>query len=242
MLAAMTRTLHWMVPAGLRLAERRGDAAGWETVGFVEDAPYLRRAEPSFWARLFGARPGLALAPPFDATGRDVHRLLESTVPPLDGGEAVQEIRHASGRIVCLSPREPGDTIVLRDLWLGSARVLDAVQFGLETPFGPPVAVAFVQMPLVVAVPRETSLDSFLAAPHVPRVSTAIGSLPAGVGQSIELCEGDQVDVVGLAWDPDRCERRFDLAGRTASYRDVQSTIRLVLGDAPGLRMVIRKR
>jgi hypothetical protein len=49
-------------------------------------------------------------------------------------------------------------------------------------------------------------------------------------------------DARAAAWDPDRCERRFDLAGRTASYRDVDTAIRLVLGDAPGLRMVIRKR
>lgn len=244
MLAAMARALHWMTPSGQRLAERRGDASAWETVGFVEEAAYLRRTAPSWWAKLFGARATITLAPPFDAEGADVHGLFDEQIAALDGHpDAVQEVRRASGRVVCLSPREAGDTIVLRDLWLEHARVLDAVQFGLETPFGPPVAVAFVQMPLVLGRPHASSLEAHLEAPHVPRVSAALGSLPSGAaGQAIEIREGDQVDVLGLTWDPDRCERRFDLAGRTASYRDVDTAIRLVLGDAPGLRMVIRKR
>jgi hypothetical protein len=239
----MARTLHWMTLAGHRLAERRGEAGAWETVGFVEEAAYLRRTAPSWWASLFGARPTLALAPPFDAEGRDAHALFDEHIPALEGHDGIQQVRRATGRVVCLSPREAGDTVVLRDLWLEGARALDAVQFGLETPFGPPVAVAFVQMPLVIARPEPCSLAAYLDGPHVPLVSAALGSLPHGAtGQLVELREGDQVDVLGLAWDPDRCERRFDLAGRTASYREVDTAIRLVLGDAPGLRMVIRKR
>ncbi len=240
----MARTLHWLVVEGDQVAERRSAPEGWETVGFVEEAAYLHRSGRAWWARLFGAKPRLTLRAPFDAAGNDALSLFgdEASEPLEPDGSVLQVVGHAAGRVVCLSPREPGDEVVLRDLWLERARVLDAVQFGLEPRAGPPVAVGFVQMPLVVGVPREASVGEFFEAPHTPRAPPALSGLPRGAtGQLVELREGDEVEVVGLTWDPERCERRFNLAGRTASYRSVASALRLVLGDAPGLRMVIRK-
>jgi hypothetical protein len=69
-------------------------------------------------------------------------------------------------------------------------------------------------------------------------VLTSLASRDAG--RAVEIHEGDTLEVIGQAWDPDRCDRRFDLEGRTTSYREHQQPIQLVLGDAPGLRMVIR--
>ena len=57
---------------------------------------------------------------------------------------------------------------------------------------------------------------------------------------TVELRQGDRIEVLGMALDA-RLTRRFDLGQRTASYRETSNAISLVLGDAPGLRMVIRK-
>lgn len=241
MLRAMPRTLHWMTLEGARVVERRARRDFWETVGYVEDAPYLRRDAPGFWESLLGTPPKLALAPPFDAQGRDVLRVFDDTAAMLDGDDAPpQVVRRARGRVACLSPREPGDDVVLRDLWLRHARVIDAIHFALEVPGAPPVAIAFAQSPLVIGKPAEAWLSQCLEGPGIPTLPSRAGLPSEGSGPSITIREGDEIEVLGLTWDPERCDRRFDVAGRTASYREVQSRIELVLGDAPGLRMVIR--
>lgn len=238
----MARTLHWMTAEGARLTERRAREDFWETVGHVEEAPYLRRIEATWWRRLWGARPSAELVMPFDASGADVLSLFDEHVAELD--DAIQVVRRARGRVACLAPRERGDDVVLRDLWSPRLRLLDALQFALEGP-GMPVAVAFTQCPLVIGAPRPHTAGELLGAPGVSgaaaaRVSDAVHALGDQPHPTLEIHEGDEVEILGLTWDPDRCERRFDLVGRMTNYRDREQPLRLVLGDAPGLRMVIR--
>jgi hypothetical protein len=238
----MTRTLHWMHIERPRAVEQRARSERAEILGFVEEAPYLRRAEPSLWARLFGARPTLELTAPFDAAGRDALGLFDDRTAVLDGeDDPLGSIRRASGRVVSLSPREPGDDVVLRDLWLDASRLLDSIHFALETPGLAPIAIAFAQMPLVIGVPRARTLEAHVADLRHPALSRALTNVSSrDAGRALEIREGDTLEVLGQTWDPDRCDRRFDLAGRTASYREREQPIQLVLGDAPGLRMVIR--
>lgn len=227
-----------------RLRERRARATDAETLGFVEEAPYLGRAQPSWFEGLFGAVPRVALKPPFGARGEDVLGVFDERAEVLDGDDdPFGSIRRASGRVVCLAPRERGDEVVLRDLWLEDVRVLDSIHFALETDGRAPIAIAFAQMPLVIGVPRADALDTFLGASSHPASTSVLrdtGEPAARSGLCVELREGDHIEVLGQAWDPDRCDRRFDLEGRTTSYRERQQPIQLVLGDAPGLRMVIR--
>ena len=61
-------------------------------------------------------------------------------------------------------------------------------------------------------------------------------------GFVVEVREGEPLDVLGVPAKVDDVVRRFDLRGRTTSYREASRPVSLVLGDEPGLRMVIRAR
>ncbi|AKF10167.1 hypothetical protein [Sandaracinus amylolyticus] len=232
------------------LVERRFDPESFETLGHVESAPYL--AGPTWMSRIFSrfrptdVRPK-TLRAPFDHTGRDILTLLPPTVPLLDGhDDPIGATRLASGRVTCLPPREPGDTVVLRDLWATTVRLLDGAHFAIETHDGEPIVIAFARAPLIVAAPTTRTLDEHLDAVS-PFVSSACrdalvrASDGLRTAQVVEIHEGDTVDVLGLTWMPDDAERRFDLRARTAGYRSAPRPLRLVIADAPGTRIVIRR-
>lgn len=218
-------------------AERR------ETLGRIDEATYLGRAQPSFWARLWGREAPATFLPPFDGTGRDVHGLLRDAQAELDGlDDPLGEIRLARGRVVPLLPRQPGDEVPVRDGWGGRLRLVRAEHFGLEVPGQARVAVAFAQSPLVIGVPQLGRLEDVLEpserAPLAARLHDPLDG-PAGV-VSIRL--GDEVEVLGAVASPEQCRGRFDLTESRASYRDApEERVSLVIGDRQGLRMVLRR-
>jgi hypothetical protein len=250
----MPRTFFFWMPSGLALFERRVRENELNDIGRIEDAPYLGVREPRGLAWLFG-RKGTEplLRPPFNERGEDVHRLLAGEHEAV-GEDAFDEVRLGRGTIRCLEPREDGDEVVLRDAWSThggiACRIVDAVQFALVPDAGRPIAVAFAQAPLVINVPQEATLATVLGtlghAPSAARVAllrhfrTPDAPEMPHYFNTVELRQGDRIEVLGMALDA-RLTRRFDLGQRTASYRETSNAISLVLGDAPGLRMVIRK-
>ncbi|UJR86410.1 hypothetical protein [Sandaracinus amylolyticus] len=245
----MPRSAYLFTPDDRVLVERRFGADSFETLGRVEAAPYL--AERSRISRVFAFFRAtdvrrITLRPPFDDTGRDTLSLLDPTTPILDGhDDPIGVTRLASGRVTCLTPREPGDTIVLRDLWTPTFRVVDGTQFAIETHDGEPIIIAFARAPLIIAPPIPRTLDEHLDTIS-PFVSSAcrdaiVRAGDAARARAVEIHEGDTIDVLGLTWMPDDAERRFDLRGRTADYRSAPRPLRLVIADAPGTRIVIRR-
>ena len=247
----MPRTLFTWTPSKLALLERRVVEGSTSDIGRIEDAPYLGIREPRGLSWLFGlSKREPLLLPPFNARGEDVHRLLDGEHPDVRE-DSFDEVGLGRGTIRCLEPREEGDEIVLRDAWSArggiACRVVDAIQFALVPDAGRPIAVAFAQAPLVIATPREAILPTVLGAlsdtaqPELlrPFRSIAASEMPLYF-DTIELRQGDRIEVLGVALDP-RTTRRFDVGQRASSYRETSNAISLVLGDAPGLRMVIRK-
>ena len=57
----------------------------------------------------------------------------------------------------------------------------------------------------------------------------------------LELREGDRVEVTGRVSEPRSSVSRFDVVGRQAAYRGAPRAIDLIVGDAPGTRLVVRK-
>lgn len=248
----MTRSLHAMSIERRTVLERRfGPGLGVsdvETVGRIDEASYLGARSPGFWARLFGAALEPVFVPPFDAEGRDVHRLFDGSTPMLEGDDdPIGSVRLAQGTITALVPRELGDEVVLRDAWSveRGVRLTSAVHFGLLVAGRPPVAVAFSQSPLVVARPTAGRLEDALidvsergrvALRHTwPGLDTA---LPA---ELVTLAIGEVIEVLGVVATPEQCRGRFDLEGRATTYRDAPSELSLVVGDRQGMRMVIRR-
>lgn len=229
--------------------ERSFDERGAHALGHVETSSYLGPAEPSFWRRLMRWREPPVLRPPFDDEGRDVQGLLAARPPSFDGeGDPPNAIRSVRGTIDALVPREPGDEIAVRDVWAvdQGARLMTGVHFGLTRPDRPPVAVAFAMSPLIVSRPSSMPLRAALEeGPLSERAFVhawpALDLARPSVG--VELRLGDVVEVIGLVSRPEDCAGRFDLEGRRASYRDAATPhdLTLVIGDRPGLRMVIRR-
>lgn len=227
--------------------------------GFVAEAQYFSaKAGALGWidriVRWFTSDPtddGLVrMLPPFTADGGDVHGYFAGEPPPvLDGiDDPLGAVRIARGTIVALHPRSRGDEVVLRDYWACDApawRLCDMVDFGLALKKGPPIAVCCAQCPLVISDAREgifedelRALDPYAAEKcELDRVSFA--------GRAVQRCElnaGDEVEVLGVVWHPERCRSRFDVVGRGGPFRSAGvEPIHLVLGDERGTRMVIRK-
>jgi hypothetical protein len=241
-------------PGGLRTEDQRAEAS-LAMSGLVQGARYFHRPTPS-WLRRVLAR-WLAPPPeessvlrfelPFDADGGDALALCDEEVPLLDGAEPVGEIRRVLGKIVCLEPRTDGDEVVLLDFWQDVPpvwRIVQSVDFGVLPRDGPPVAVCCAMAPLVIAPPEERSVGELLSLLE-PRgtalvVRSAEGSAPA-TGFLLELREGDLVEVTGLTCEPSASVKRFDVSGRRVGYRGAPRVIDLIIGDAPGTRLLVRK-
>ncbi len=229
--------------------ERTFDERGAWVLGHVETSSYFGPREPSFFRRLMRWREPPVLHPPFDDAGRDVQGLLAARPPVFDGeGDPPNAIRSVRGTVDALIPREANDDVVVRDVWsvAQGARLVSGLHFGLVRPERPPVAVAFAMSPLIVARPSAMTLRHAVElGPLDARAFTnawpALDLDAPAVG--VELRVGDVVEVIGLVSRPEDCEGRFDLDGRRASYRDAATphALTLVIGDRPGLRMVIRR-
>lgn len=247
----MPRTLFTWTPSKLALLERRIVDGDVFELGRIEEAPYLHVRRPSGLSWLLGlSKPEPVLRPPFNTRGEDVHRLMAGTHEGVDE-EAYTQVRLGRGTIACLEPREAGDAVVLRDAWSTrgdiACRVVDALQFALVPDAGRPVAVAFAQAPLVIAAPEESSLPELLgtlsdanATALLRPFRTTDAPETPHFFDAITLREGDTIEVLGMVLDARRT-RRFDVGQRAASYRESSGAISMVIGDAPGLRMVIRK-
>jgi hypothetical protein len=234
----------------LMLEDRRGlreeslSLGRRERLGRVEQAAYLGVSRVGFFEWLLGKRPRVSATLPFDHEGRDTLGLLSLEARAFDGGVA-EEARSARGIVRPLAPREDGDELALRDFWVPEGpviRIVDAVHFGIEGDVD--AAVAFAQSPLVVArpIPRRLgdhveSLPPELRAPARAALGNAFDDLE---GFALEVRAGDTIEVLGIPTRVDDVVVRFDLRGRTASYREAAPPIGLVLGDAPGVRMVLR--
>lgn len=215
-----------------------------ERLGRVERAAYLGVSRVSFLQWLLGKRPRVRASLPFDDEGRDTLDLLSTKARAFDGNVA-EEARSARGIVRPLAPREDGDEVALRDFWVPEGpviRIVDAVHFGIEGPID--AAVAFAQSPLVVARPTPRRLGDHvesLAAELRAPVRAALGNaFDDMLGLALEVRAGDTIEVLGIPTRVDDVVLRFDLRGRTASYREAAPPIGLVLGDAPGVRMVLR--
>ncbi|MCB9614996.1 MAG: hypothetical protein H6722_21375 [Sandaracinus sp.] len=242
----MARHGFLMIEEGGGLREERLGSGRRERVGRVERAAYFGTERLGFLARLFGGKPRLRAKLPFDEAGSDVLGLV--TEAPAYRGVAEGEARRASGVVRPLAPRENGDEIAVRDFWLVSEpvlRLVDAVHLGIESELDG-AAVAFAQSPLVIARPEMRTLGEHLTRlPEelVASVRAAIGhAFDTREGFVVEVREGDLLDVLGVPAQVDDVVRRFDLRGRTTSYREASRPVSLVLGDEPGLRMVMRVR
>lgn len=228
--------------------------------GYVTEAQYFEVARGvRGWAQRlrewFGGAQGeggarVKLVPPFDAQGADRFGYFSGALPPkLDGvDDPPASIRLARGTIVSLSPRSPGDDVVLRDYWAcdGPAwRLTDMIDFGLQTASRTPLAICCAQCPLVLAEPETGVFDDELSALD-PQAATLcdLESL-AWRGRSVSKCTlrvGDVIEALGVVWSPERCRARFDVIGRGGPFRSAGvQPISLVLGDERGTRMVLRK-
>lgn len=230
-------------PEGEGVVETRHAPSGVTTLGLVREATYLEASAPSFWQRIFGGGTGaVELRPPFDRDGHDHFGLFEGTHEPLEPGAPIGSVRHARGVIRCLSPREPGDAVVLRDAWLPSLRVTSALHFSLDDGRGPPVAIAFAQSPLVVAPGSLAPLASVLVNVD-DAVSTRLRNRGGidwrDAAELTVLQAGDSIEVLGVVAEPS--DRRYELSDTSVSYRDAPTALVQVLGDAPGVRMVLRR-
>lgn len=225
-------------------------------VGAVIEADYLHPAARASglvgWFRaLMGESDGakVRVTPPFSPDGDDVFDYFDRERAPFFDGhdDPLGETRHARGTIACLQPRSPGDTVVVRDFWVTDEdpwRVTDAVDFGLVTPSGRPVGVCCAMAPLVVARPTRCTVGEHLATLEARHLDLLTDEERAGtgrVGVRVELHEGDTIEVLGVVCDPSRSSKRFDLQGRGAPFRSAAAEpLSLLLGDMPGIRMVIR--
>lgn len=224
--------------------------------GAVIEADYLHPASRASgligWFRsLMGETDDarVRVTPPFSPDGDDVFDYFERERAPLFDGydDPLGETRHARGRVVCLQPRSPGDTVVVRDFWVTDEapwRVTDAVDFGLVTPSGRPVGVCCAMAPLVIAKPSRCTVGEHLAtleARHLDLLTDEERTSTGRIGVRVELREGDSIEVLGVVCDPSRSAKRFDLQGRGAPFRSAAAEpLSLLLGDMPGIRMVIR--
>lgn len=228
--------------------ERAFTHRGAADLGRVEASSYFTPGPTSFWERLLRWSRPPALHPPFDEAGRDVHGLLAAHPPVFDAGDPPNAIRLVRGTVSALVPREHGDDVVVRDAWsvAQGARLVSGLHFGLTRPELPPVAVAFAMCPLIVARPHPMALRSVVELGPLDE-RTFTNFWPAldldSEATGVELRVGDVVEVIGLVSRPEDCDGRFDVDGRRASYRDaaVPTELALVIGDRPGLRMVIRR-
>lgn len=231
------------------LREERLSLGRREQLGRIESAAYLRRSRVGFFRRLFGGSARLVAKLPFDDEGRDTLGLFAAEGRAFEGTVS-EDARTARGVVRPLVPREDGDELAIRDFWSVSdpmLRLVDAVHFGIEGAEGlEAAAVAFAQSPLVVACPLRRRLGDHVEAmpPElVTPIRAALGHAFDDVeGFALEVRVGDEIEVLGVPTRVDDVVMRFDLRGRTTSYRETARPIGLVLGDAPGVRMVIRAR
>jgi hypothetical protein len=229
--------------------ERAFTEQGARHLGRVEASSYLEPGRAGFWQRLMPWRNAATLRPPFDGAGHDIQGLLAAHPPVFEGEEdPPNAIRMVRGTVSALAPREHGDEVVVRDAWSveQGARLVSGLHFGLTRPDLPPVAVAFAMCPLIVAMPMPMPLRSVIELGPL-NVRAFTNFWPAldldREGTGVELLVGDEIEVIGLVSRPEDCDGRFDVDGRRASYRDAAVThdLTLVIGDRPGLRMVIRR-
>lgn len=235
---------------GTSLLERTFTASGARALGHVEASSYFAPGKTGFLRRLLGWTGTPELHLPFDEAGHDVHGLLAAHPAVFTGKhDPPNAVRLVRGTVSALSPREHGDDVVVRDVWSvpQGARLVSGLHFGLTRPELPPVGVAFAMSPLIVARPTPMTMRSVVElGPLDERTFTNLW--PAldldGPATGVELRLGDTIEVIGLVSRPEDCEGRFDLEGRRASYRDAATPtdLTLLIGDRPGLRMVIRKR
>lgn len=241
----MPRTVYTMLGTadGTALESRHGPD-GACTLGAVSAASYLGASVPGFFRRMFGGQSSLVLTPPFDRDGNDLLDLMAGEHEPLEERAPIGSVRLARGLVACLTPRQPGDAVVLRDAWQHESpaiRVVSTISFALDTGRGPPIAIAFAQSPLVVAPGSLAPLSSVLVHvdPAIASRLTQRGGIDwSAAADFTQLQEGDTVEALGVVGEP---KERPDLAGASVSYRDAPSALQLVLGDAPGMRMVLRR-
>jgi len=220
--------------------------------GEVIEASYVshhRSALPRWLDGLLGRRSKrtVGLVPPFDETGHDVHDLLDARVPYAEGDERdLGQVRRVSGTVVALEPRQPGDEIAVRDTWVLDApalRVVEAFDFAVRTPDGETSIVCCAMAPLVVARPVTRPLAEVAPELH-PRarriLDHGLDRPAATLACVVEVKVGDRVEIAGLVTDLRATAARFDLGGRGLPYRGAAPARSVVVGDEPGLRLVVR--
>lgn len=242
---------------GLTTSDWRGEAPV-ALSGSVREAAYLvpaRRSKSASWlSRALdwlatplhdprGSEPKLLV--PSDATGGDRLGLCAEEVPGFEEGIALGEVCSVSGTVIALEPRVDDDPVVVRDLWQLESpvwRLVEGVDFGVLPERGPPVAVCCAMAPLLIAPVTAKPRD---------RIEAALGERAAGRLRDLaqrrqelsclELREGDRVEVRGVVCEPLGSATRFDVVERVAAYRGRPQVITRIVGDAPGIRLVIRR-
>lgn len=245
-MTALTRHLFLMraEARGLQTIDRRAGATH-AARGLVEDAAYMKRP------RVGGRAPSandIDLVLPFGARGEDALGLVDGGIDLLDGhDDPLGSVRRIVGTVVCLEPRTRGDRVVMRDAWVDEGpvfRVVETLDFGVLPENGPPVAVCCAMAPLLIAPPRWAPFGEALSAlEEESRAAVApwISSRDEELAAVLELREGDRVEVVGVVCDPRTTARRFDVTHRSAPYRGASAAVALLVGDEPGVRLVVRR-
>ena len=215
--------------------QTRHGAGGW-----------LQRLLPRWFAPKREAFYDLRFALPLDAHGADALSLCSADVPPLEGRhDPIGSVRRVRGKVLCLDPRLDGDELVLLDYWCDTPpiwRIVQCLDFGVLPDDGPPVAVCCAMAPLVIAPPDECSVAQLMSMLE-PRAAALAAQRAQGRelghGLLFELREGDRVEVTGVTCEPSSSAKRFDVVGRHAAYRGTPRAIDLIVGDAPGTRLVV---
>jgi hypothetical protein len=232
-------------PRAEERCQRNDDKTG--ACRLIEQAAYLRNDEAGWLRRLRALVRGTALQegwqlfPPFDARGADTASLLADRPPLLDDADAGSSaVRRIAGRVLLLGSSQP---CVLDDVWAGepcSWRITEGFDFAVAREGGRPVIVSFAMAPLVIARP-ETVLMADVLRRLDPQTRVMVSSAcPDGPARRVVVCEGDEVEVRGVARGLDRSARAFDLAAWESSYRTAPKPA-LVLGDEDGTRLVIAR-
>lgn len=230
---------------GLR---ERGRRAEWDgpRKGWVVDAVYLERSRShsSLFARWFQREPApeiLSVRLPFDEAGHDTLGLFATETLPLEHGDRQSDgVRVVRGKVS--SPgRERG--AILSDFWSsdpGLLRVTVLEDFVVTDESATPVIVSCGLAPLVVARPRRSTLEEYLAQSGPFAEDVPLPSLPEGTaGFALSLELGDEVEVLGVARSIASSSRRMVFEQWSPAYRSAPRPPSLVIGDEDGTRLVL---
>jgi len=245
---------------GARVVEQaqRADASLANT-GYVLEAPYFEvsdslismvtSAPSGWWGRVqrWLTGSGNSKEPaqgrfilPFGPEGKDALGLFDGDVPTVRPHDTPKVgIRSAKGRAVIMHGSDP---VLFHDLWVEDEgwRVAQGQDFALVNGDSTVVLVSCGLAPLIVAPPRRMRVAEHVAT-WTPRLHALHPNpAPDTQGWTVEVREGDEVEVLGVVRPVQSSQRSFRFDSVSAPYRALPSRPNQVLGDEDGTRLVIR--